>query len=98
MNGYGDCGTMGLAFITLCRALGIPAKWQSGSACYPDSIGSHDWAQFYIAPYGWLYCDPSYGEGAARAGERDQTGSLLRQPRPLPPGCFQRIPAAPQPR
>ena len=68
MNGYGDCGTMALAFITLCRALGIPAKWQSGSACYPDSIGSHDWAQFYIAPYGWLYCDPSYGEGAARAG------------------------------
>ena len=68
MNGYGDCGTMGLAFITLCRALGIPAKWQSGSACYPDSIGSHDWTQFYIAPYGWLYCDPSYGEGAARSG------------------------------
>ena len=68
MNGYGDCGTMGLAFITLCRALGIPAKWQSGSACYPDSIGSHDWAMFHIAPYGWLYCDPSYGVGAARAG------------------------------
>ena len=68
MNGYGDCGTMGLAFITLCRVLGIPAKWQSGSACYPDSIGSHDWTQFYIAPYGWLYCDPSYGEGAARSG------------------------------
>jgi transglutaminase-like putative cysteine protease len=68
MNGYGDCGTMALAFITLCRALGIPAKWQSGSSCSPDSIGSHDWAMFYIAPYGWLYCDPSYGEGAARAG------------------------------
>ena len=68
MNGYGDCGTMALAFITLCRALGIPAKWQSGSSCSPDSIGSHDWAMFYVAPYGWLYCDPSYGEGAARAG------------------------------
>ncbi len=68
LNGYGDCGTMGLAFITLCRALGIPAKWQSGWACYPDHIGSHDWAMFYVAPYGWLYCDPSYGEGAARAG------------------------------
>ncbi len=69
-NGYGDCGTMALAFITLCRALGIPAKWQSGSACYPTSIGSHDWAMFYIAPYGWLYCDPSYGEGAARSGNK----------------------------
>lgn len=68
MNGYGDCGTMALAFITLCRALGIPAKWQSGSSCSPDSIGSHDWAMFYVAPYGWLYCDPSYGEGASRAG------------------------------
>ncbi len=68
LNGYGDCGTMALAFITLCRALGIPAKWQSGSACYPDRIGSHDWAMFYIAPYGWLYCDPSYGVGAAREG------------------------------
>ncbi len=68
LNGYGDCGTMGLAFITLCRALGIPAKWQSGWSCYPDGCGSHDWAMFYVAPYGWLYCDPSYGEGATHAG------------------------------
>ncbi len=67
-NGYGDCGTMALAFITLCRALGIPAKWQSGSSCSPSGIGSHDWAMFHVAPYGWLYCDPSYGVGAVRAG------------------------------
>lgn len=69
-NGYGDCGTMALAFITLCRALGIPAKWQSGSWCEPTEIGSHDWCMFYVAPYGWLYCDPSFGEGAARRGNR----------------------------
>lgn len=61
LNGYGDCGTMALVFITLCRCLGIPAKWQSGSAVRPDYIGSHDWAMFYVAPYGWLRCDPSYG-------------------------------------
>lgn len=67
-NGYGDCGTMALVFITLCRALGIPAKWQSGSSCRPSSIGSHDWCMFYVAPYGWLYCDPSYGVGAVRSG------------------------------
>jgi transglutaminase-like putative cysteine protease len=71
-NGYGDCGTMALAFITLCRALGIPAKWQSGSSCTPARIGSHDWSMFYVAPYGWLYCDPSYGEGAARAGNEER--------------------------
>ncbi len=68
LNAYGDCGTMALAFITLCRALGIPAKWQSGWSCYPDGCGSHDWAMFYVAPYGWLYCDPSFGEGATHAG------------------------------
>ncbi len=71
-NGYGDCGTMALAFITLCRRLGIPAKWQSGSSCSPDHIGSHDWSMFYVAPYGWLYCDPSYGVGATRAGNEER--------------------------
>ena len=71
-NGYGDCGTMALAFITLCRRLGIPAKWQSGSSCSPDRIGSHDWCMFYVAPYGWLYCDPSYGVGSVRAGNEER--------------------------
>ena len=61
LNGYGDCGTMVLVFVTLLRCMGIPAKWQSGSSVKPNYIGSHDWAMFYIAPYGWLYCDPSYG-------------------------------------
>lgn len=28
--------------------------------------GAHDWAQFYVEPYGWLYADPSFGGGAAR--------------------------------
>lgn len=67
VNRYGDCGTMALVFITLCRMLGIPAKWQSGSSCRPDGIGSHDWAMFYVAPYGWMYCDPSYGVGAYKS-------------------------------
>lgn len=60
---------MALAFITLCRAMGVPARWQSGSNVRPDRISSHDWAQFYIAPYGWLYADLSAGAGAYRAGD-----------------------------
>ena len=31
----------------------------------------HDWAQFYIAPAGWLFADPSYGGAAWRAGDRE---------------------------
>lgn len=69
LNGRGDCGVQALLFITLCRAMGVPARWQSGSHVRPTGIGSHDWAQFYVAPYGWLYCDPSFGGGARRAGD-----------------------------
>lgn len=70
VNRRGDCGVQALLFITLCRILGIPARWQSGNAVKPTgSIGSHDWAMFYVAPWGWLYADPSYGGGAKRRGD-----------------------------
>lgn len=65
-NLRGDCGVMALLFITLCRCAGIPARWQSGLVARPDFCGPHDWAMFYVAPYGWLYADPSFGTGAVR--------------------------------
>lgn len=71
LNHRGDCGVMALLFITLCRALGVPARWQSGSHVRPNAITSHDWAQFYVAPYGWLYCDPSFGGGALRGEDEE---------------------------
>lgn len=57
----GDCGMQALLFITLCRIAGVPARWQSGWYMNPVSHGMHDWAQFYVEPYGWLYADPSFG-------------------------------------
>ena len=57
----GDCGVQGLAFITLCRAAGIPARWQSGWETLPGRWNMHDWAEFYVEPWGWLPADPSYG-------------------------------------
>ena len=66
-NFTGDCGVFALLFITMCRCVGIPAQWQSGLTAEPDFIGGHDWARFYVEPYGWLFADPSYGTGAVRA-------------------------------
>jgi transglutaminase-like putative cysteine protease len=57
----GDCGVYGMLFIALCRAAGIPARWQSGWQTRRDGVGMHDWAEFYVAPWGWLCADPSYG-------------------------------------
>lgn len=71
-NGKGDCGVQAILFITLCRLAGVPARWQSGFAADPAHVGCHDWAQFYVNPYGWLYADPSYGGSAYRAGDTER--------------------------
>ncbi|MBU0617313.1 MAG: transglutaminase domain-containing protein, partial [Planctomycetes bacterium] len=57
----GDCGVQGLVFITLCRAAGIPARWQSGWETLPNRWNMHDWSEFYVEPWGWLPADASYG-------------------------------------
>ena len=64
----GDCGVMALTFITLCRALGVPARWQSGLYTTPSSVGPHDWAMFYVEGIGWLWADCSFGSSARREG------------------------------
>ena len=68
----GDCGMHALLFITLCRCAGIPARWQAGLYAKPGSVGNHDWAMFYIAPYGWLFADASFGGAAYREGHLDR--------------------------
>ena len=61
-SGRGDCGVQSTVFITLCRIAGIPARWQSGFETKPTrGWGMHDWAEIYIAPWGWLPVDASYG-------------------------------------
>ncbi|MCQ2437086.1 MAG: transglutaminase-like domain-containing protein [Clostridia bacterium] len=72
LNRRGDCGIQALLFITLCRIAGIPARWQSGLEMYTKSPGSHDWAQFYAEPWGWLFADPSYGGAAYRSGATER--------------------------
>lgn len=68
-NLKGDCGFQALLFITMCRIAGIPARWQSGWYITPYFASPHDWALFYVKPYGWLPADLSFG-GARRHNER----------------------------
>lgn len=72
VNLKGDCGVQAILFITLCRMAGIPAKWQSGLYVSQYYTGCHDWAQFYIEPYGWLFADVSFGGGAYKNGDLDR--------------------------
>lgn len=68
----GDCGVFALLFLTMCRCADIPAQWQSGFTAEPDFIGGHDWVRFYIAPYGWIYADTSYGTAAVRTENEER--------------------------
>ena len=72
VNLKGDCGLQALTMIILCRIAGIPARWQSGMSIDEDSIGGHDWMQFYVEGWGWLFADPSYGGSAYRAGCKER--------------------------
>ena len=71
-NGKGDCGVQALLFITLCRYGKIPARWQSGLYLTKDDPGSHDWAQFYVEPYGWVFADLSFGGSSFRVGNEER--------------------------
>lgn len=57
----GDCGVQNTTFVTLCRAAGVPARWQSGFGTKPGQENMHDWAEIYVEPWGWLPADASYG-------------------------------------
>lgn len=61
-NRYGDCGQEALLFITLCRAGGIPARWQSGWVLYPMLTNLHDWSEIYLEPYGWVPVDVDFAQ------------------------------------
>lgn len=60
-NGHGDCGQVGLLYIVLCRAIGIPARWESGYMLHPGALNFHDWAETYFEGVGWVPTDPSFG-------------------------------------
>ena len=60
-NRHGDCGQVGLTFITMLRYAGIPAKWQSGFVAHPGMGGMHDWSEIYFEGIGWVPADASFG-------------------------------------
>ncbi|HEY3521083.1 MAG TPA: transglutaminase domain-containing protein [Rhodanobacteraceae bacterium] len=60
--GHADCGQQTLLLMTLLRLNGIPTRWQSGMIFSPGKYWDlHDWGWMYIAPYGWMPVDVTFG-------------------------------------
>lgn len=63
--GHADCGQQSLLLMTLLRLNGIPTRWQSGWTFSDGSYDNmHDWGWLYLAPYGWVPMDVTYGRFA----------------------------------
>ena len=62
-GGSGVCQDFAHVLISLCRHVGLPARYVSG---YLGSVGaataSHAWTEAYIPPYGWLGIDATLGK------------------------------------
>jgi transglutaminase-like putative cysteine protease len=60
--GHADCGQQTLLLMTLLRLNGIPARWQSGMIFSDGEYNNlHDWGWLYLAPYGWMPMDVTFG-------------------------------------
>jgi hypothetical protein len=65
-NRVGTCDEISCIFISLCRAIKIPARYVSGVAYSNipelEGFGNHAWAEVYFPDYGWVPFDATYGE------------------------------------
>ena len=43
----------------------------------PKWVLCHDWVEFYVEPYGWMYVDASYGTTANRLGKQERREFLF---------------------
>ena len=70
--GHADCGQQTLLLMTLLRLNGIPARWQSGWI-FSDSDydNMHDWGWLYLAPYGWVPMDVTFGSFAGSGPDHE---------------------------
>lgn len=63
-NKYGVCDELTDLFISMCRSVGIPARFASGVAFSNrnNGFGNHGWAEVYFPGHGWIPFDPTYGQ------------------------------------
>jgi hypothetical protein len=61
-GGSGVCQDFAHVLISLCRNVGLPARYVSGYlGGVFESTASHAWAEAYVPPYGWIGVDATIG-------------------------------------
>ncbi|GBD94220.1 virginiamycin B lyase [bacterium BMS3Abin05] len=65
-RGSGSCSEYTFVYVALCRAAGLPARYQGSVVVRGDNTSFddvfHRWAEVYLPNYGWVPVDPSGGD------------------------------------
>jgi hypothetical protein len=62
-SSVGDCSEFSYLFVALCRAIGVPARVETGFAfhlTHEDLEDGHMWAEYYLEDYGWVPVDATW--------------------------------------
>jgi len=79
-RGKGSCSEYTYCFVALCRAAGLPVRYQGSVVARGDDASVDDafqrWAQVYFPSYGWVPVDVSRGDAATPADRARGFGDL----------------------
>jgi len=72
-RGNGSCSEYTFLFISMCRSVGIPARYVGAVVIRGDEASAdevfHRWSQVYLPGYGWVHIDP-------QGGDKDKPGQV----------------------
>jgi hypothetical protein len=79
-RGRGSCSEYTYTFVALCRAAGLPARYQGSIVVRGDDASIdeafHRWAQIYLPNYGWVPVDANRGDAESPADQARGFGEL----------------------
>lgn len=82
-RGTGSCSEYTFCFVALCRAAGLPARYQGSVVVRGDDASVdeafHRWAQVYLPNYGWVPVDANRGDAKAPADQTRGFGGLANR-------------------
>ena len=79
-RGNGSCSEYTFVYISMCRAIGIPARYVGSLVVRGDDASMddvfHRWAEIYLPNYGWVPVDPSGGDKKLPRDQANYIGHL----------------------